>query len=373
MKRFSLNKETMERTAKKVRSAFLCITPLAERRMLNRILFLSLGAVAGSETPPAPSVSLEIVQWNAVFTFRNIPKETLEYDLKNVTTGSVASYFGGGSFTAGIPINDDLSKQIHFRLDPLKPNRIVGTVYSYSYPSPQKLLAAFDRTINAPSYMIRVGKTIVYAEEPGYGKRAGVLAREIDAIRKILPCGDTLPVTLKGYNRKDDYEKGLSKGMGYQNSPRLVWGSVGVLEDGIRITASPFHEMIHAYFDSMDSTAQGRVQKVYLKMMGATDVRPYPNFNLFGPSAYIEKHPLVSLFDESTYVKDTVAFSNYGHPYSNESELLASGCSVLRFFYPQYKAKLAALEKADPHLASLAHEVEREMRRALKNSDLLNR
>ncbi|MCX6772439.1 MAG: hypothetical protein NTV88_01565, partial [Candidatus Micrarchaeota archaeon] len=117
-------------------------------------------------------------------------------------------------------------------------------------------------------------------------------------------------------------------------------GNAPAFSSETRLVWSVFHEMSHLYMDySLDSAALSSLEASYLSIMKLSRL---PIYSDTLPSLQIDMHPLLGLFDESTYLKGAKPI--YGHPEEGEWELFASASTVLKFSHEKFFVRVNKLK-----------------------------
>lgn len=112
-----------------------------------------------------------------------------------------------------------------------------------------------------------------------------------------------------------------------------------------------FHESSHALHQGFinnitDQTPNHGIFEAYKNLVeGAASIDPngafripMRPFGLFGVPEFVENNPYFKIFDESHYVpvNNREEGAEYGHPYSNYTELFASATTIMRFYPEQF-------------------------------------
>jgi len=224
---------------------------------------------------------------------------------------------------------------------------------------------------------------LIVLEKPGYNSAAFEMADIIIKANELVPPQSTVDRFV--LRAKENYPvEGADIGIGMRYYSYGIYGVLDVTAETPRRFSSTFHEYSHCYFESscVDTTLMvsahekmlrnaGLVREDFEKKKGAP-----PKFGFSEPFStvgfensdtlrlrnkffylYVEMHPLISLFDESSYMKK-YGFS-YGHPYDEPSELFASGSALLKFRHKEFFGRLKALWQTDPVAAAIGRQIAR--------------
>ena len=117
-------------------------------------------------------------------------------------------------------------------------------------------------------------------------------------------------------------------------------------------TFSLWHELSHGIYQNAinerrDQRIVSKLFDAYKNLIEAAGYKiPMPSYSLFGVPKQVAENPYFRIFSESSYVPSKRPVGvEYGHPYSDDTELFASGLTILRFFPNEFTERFKSLDQ----------------------------
>jgi hypothetical protein len=314
-----------------------------------------------------PKFTFKAEGWRAIEVER--PKD-YRYWFNNEATYSSMRVSPESARLDNAPIVDTAGGKIRFSfpLEPRKPNRVVFWADSASGDNWWPFVY-LDTVLVPKTYIVRSGNTILLMDDGSLAAKARTLADDVESFNSAIRRGRKQTVVLiPSILPSEEAAAESNVEASFNPFDSTVTATKSLLDKPVFLAPTAFHEMAHSFYDielaDLGKEHAGVLVENYVLMMRRTPCRPYPPLSV--PRSGLENHPLVSMFDESSYflAKGVQVDSAYGHPYDNDSELFASASSVLRFFPREFFARLLRLEKTDKRAAELARKIAIDVLRA---------